>query len=268
MARNEEKAQSMLNRWLAYKQDLRKSNRPPPQKRPALPTECSTVQDCERWRMQIIRDLSKKVSEIQNESLGEQRIRDLNDELNKLLREKGHWERRILELGGPNYMKVDRIGDDALVTNIEASEGEHRGYSVKYFGAAKKLPEVKEKFQKKNSAPKRQRVDPFKGIDAEYYGYRDDEDPILEKAEQEAENRGLEEAMKEWEKKHKSNKSNGKESLPKHFDEKVPVPSKEDMEKLVIKKRKEELLKKYVSEGLSIDLEKQKVDVESVTVIQ
>lgn len=35
--------------------------------------------------------------------LGEFRIRDLNDEINKLLREKGHWEVRIKELGGPDY---------------------------------------------------------------------------------------------------------------------------------------------------------------------
>eukprot|EP00967_Tisochrysis_lutea_P060164 scaffold76870_cov20-Tisochrysis_lutea.AAC.3 len=33
------------------------------------------------------------------------RIRDLNDEINKLIREKGHWERRIVELGGPDYSK-------------------------------------------------------------------------------------------------------------------------------------------------------------------
>ena len=35
--------------------------------------------------------------------LGEFRIRDLNDEINKLIREKRHWEERILELGGPDY---------------------------------------------------------------------------------------------------------------------------------------------------------------------
>lgn len=28
-------------------------------------------------------------------------IRDLNDEINKLLRERRHWEKRIVELGGP-----------------------------------------------------------------------------------------------------------------------------------------------------------------------
>ena len=33
------------------------------------------------------------------------RIRDLNDEINKLIREKGHWETRIVELGGPDYAK-------------------------------------------------------------------------------------------------------------------------------------------------------------------
>lgn len=35
--------------------------------------------------------------------LGEFRIRDLNDEINKLLREKRHWEDRIKELEGPDY---------------------------------------------------------------------------------------------------------------------------------------------------------------------
>jgi len=35
--------------------------------------------------------------------LGEFKIRDLNDEINKLLREKGHWQDQIKELGGPDY---------------------------------------------------------------------------------------------------------------------------------------------------------------------
>lgn len=37
--------------------------------------------------------------------LGEHKIRDLNDEINKLIREKGHWEDRIKELGGADYKK-------------------------------------------------------------------------------------------------------------------------------------------------------------------
>lgn len=31
----------------------------------------------------------------------------MNDEINKLLREKTHWEARIVELGGPDYNVID-----------------------------------------------------------------------------------------------------------------------------------------------------------------
>ena len=30
----------------------------------------------------------------------------MNDEINKLMREKGHWERRIVELSGPDYSVI------------------------------------------------------------------------------------------------------------------------------------------------------------------
>ena len=53
--------------------------------------------------VQIIRDISKSVTAIQNAGLGEFRIRDLNDHINKLLREKKHWENRLRELGGKSY---------------------------------------------------------------------------------------------------------------------------------------------------------------------
>ena len=35
------------------------------------------------------------MSLIQNEGLDEHKVRDLNDSINKLMREKGHWERQI-----------------------------------------------------------------------------------------------------------------------------------------------------------------------------
>jgi hypothetical protein len=46
------------------------------------------------------------VSTIQNAGLGEHRIRDLNDDINRLIREKNHWEERIKDLGGPDYRKT------------------------------------------------------------------------------------------------------------------------------------------------------------------
>lgn len=36
-------------------------------------------------------------------SLGEYKLRDLNDDINKLLREKKHWDEHIKNLGGPDF---------------------------------------------------------------------------------------------------------------------------------------------------------------------
>jgi pre-mRNA-splicing factor ISY1 len=105
MARNEEKAQSMLNRFVQGKID---ALRGPKEKRPYLASLCETLPEAERWRNQILGEVAKNVSMIQNTSLGEFKIRDMNDHINKLLREKRHWERRIVELGGPNYFAVSR----------------------------------------------------------------------------------------------------------------------------------------------------------------
>ena len=45
----------------------------PRQKRPYLATECHDLVEADRWRQQIIREIGKKVMEIQNVGLGEHR---------------------------------------------------------------------------------------------------------------------------------------------------------------------------------------------------
>ena len=51
--------------------------------------------------------------------LGEFKLRDLNDEINKLLREKGHWEERIVELGGPDYkVQCFAVGASVVVVVV------------------------------------------------------------------------------------------------------------------------------------------------------
>ena len=94
-------------------------------RRPRMASSVSSLKDCERWRGEIVREISRKVSKIQdgesfgtNESstgpdgipsevgLTDYEIRDLNDEINKLMREKGHWERQIVTLGGANYRRA------------------------------------------------------------------------------------------------------------------------------------------------------------------
>lgn len=39
-------------------------------------------------------------------------VRDLNDEINKLMREKRHWENQIVALGGANYRRNVAMVDD------------------------------------------------------------------------------------------------------------------------------------------------------------
>lgn len=275
MARNQEKAQSTLNRWLAYKQDLARGGTGSsqttfrPQRRPNLASNCDSVSECEKWRMQILREVGKKIMEIQNESLGEQRIRDLNDEINKLLREKGHWERRIIELGGPNYRKYERIADEALLKelNPEASlQDEQRGYTYKYFGAAKNLPGVKDLYLKKQENSKRLKLPgQMKGIDAEYYGYKSDQDIELQVLEQEAERNLLEAAVKQWEKDQSGKTNASPAGIEAEVDmTNVPVPTRDQMEKALVQRRKAELMKRYMSDELASSLEQEKEQVEVV----
>ena len=105
MARPEEKAQAMLNKWVRMRDESDPTSSlsrslAHRQKRPHLASQCEHRADAERYRQQIIREISDKVAKIQNEGLGEHAIRDLNDGINKLIREKYHWNRRIKELVG------------------------------------------------------------------------------------------------------------------------------------------------------------------------
>ena len=154
MARNAEKANLMLNKWTAMKSastaaslglDGKGGGRggDREKRRPYLASECKVLPEAERWRLDIIHDVARRMSDVQNAGLGEARLRDLNDEINKLLREKGHWERQIKALGGPDHSQRGGAGGaDASAAGWELPGA--RGY--KYFGAARELPGVKELF--------------------------------------------------------------------------------------------------------------------------
>ncbi|EGB11323.1 hypothetical protein AURANDRAFT_13578, partial [Aureococcus anophagefferens] len=172
MARNEEKAQQMLNKWVTMKQEFNAGNIA--ERRPFLATDCKSLADCEKWRLQIMREITRKVAEIQNQGLGEHKIRDLNDTINKLLREKGHWQFRIRDLGGPDYNALEPKALDAEGRPLPGGGG------YKYFGAARDLPGVKELFEAPPPVKKRRtRGDMFKHVTPDYYGFRDDNDPSL-----------------------------------------------------------------------------------------
>ena len=60
----------MLNRWLAGKQQEVKGDR---EKRPYLASECHDLNEADKWRQQILREIGRKVMDIQNAGLGEHR---------------------------------------------------------------------------------------------------------------------------------------------------------------------------------------------------
>ncbi|GAA5847292.1 hypothetical protein JCM3766R1_003939 [Sporobolomyces carnicolor] len=201
VARNEEKAQSMLYRFreaqaaelgLAQKTD----------RRPRVAASCKDLRQCERWRGEILREISRKVSKIQDAGLTDYEIRDLNDQINKLLREKWHWENQIIALGGANYKRA--AGKNQTGDGREAPG--QRGY--KYFGRAKELPGVRELFA--TSAANEQELESYKNVKGslydnaprEYYGDASEQGPLGEKLlqlERKAEQAAWEEAIENLE---------------------------------------------------------------------
>jgi len=268
MARNAEKAQSMLNRWRTMKKDesmkLTHSIREQFEKLPRKPAEAMTVSEAERARMSLLRHIGQRVMEIQNESLGEVRIRDLNDNINRLLQRKAEWEQRIIELGGPNYLKYDRIAEEQDAENVR---GKYR-----YFGAARNLPEVKEMFQDKSLPPAKKSKYDYKtaGINLNYFGYDEENDKTLELIEQQSEQKALERAKKGYEQEqNKPQNPDDQSQIITNTDfetlgNKISLPSKNDIEQAVVEKRKEDLIRKYASDSLISSLETSKKDLESV----
>jgi len=192
MARNSEKAMTALARW---RQAQLKEQRgfDPDERRPHIVTECTDLKKCEKWRIKVIKEVAKKVSQIQNAGLGEFKIRDMNDEINKLLREKLRWEQQIIDLGGKDYR---RFGPKMLTNEGKEVPG-NRGY--KYFGAAKDLPGVRELFQGDiPNVAKKSRAELAKDVDADYFGYMDEDDGILIPLEEAEERISRVEAVARW----------------------------------------------------------------------
>jgi pre-mRNA-splicing factor ISY1 len=182
MARNSEKAHSMLFRFRAAQAaeagiiDISRT------RRPKLITSVTSIPVCEKWRGQVLKEISRKVTKIQDEALSDYQIRDLNDEINKAMREKYMWEKQIRDLGGPNYMRGGRVLDE------EGREVPGGGKGYRYFGRAKELPGVKELFERQerpeddDGARKggEKRSELRQKVDAGYYGYNlDEEDGTL-----------------------------------------------------------------------------------------
>ncbi|KAI9659292.1 MAG: NineTeen Complex (NTC) component [Bathelium mastoideum] len=178
MARNSEKAQSMLFRFRAAQAASLGILDAGRTRRPKAITSVDSVPTCEKWRGQVLKEISRKVTKIQDPSLSDYQLRDLNDEINKLMREKYMWEVQIRQLGGPNYMRGGRLVD------ADGREVPGGGKGYRYFGRARELPGVKEMFEvtrskaedEEEGRPMEKRADLRRAVDAAYYGYNLDEE--------------------------------------------------------------------------------------------
>lgn len=247
MSRNEEKSQSMLSRYLQAKKEGG-----PGKRRPYLARLCDDVDEAEKWRRQVLGDIRRRVSEIQNEGLDDVRARELNDSINKLLRERRHWERQVVFLGGRDHSKkrrreAEEAGDDVF---------QHNGYF--YFGAARRLPGVMELIERqrrlKEDGTERKgesKETLEKRVGKDYFGYMDDEDGSLDKIEKEAEEKQILVFSRAWENENEGRKDAEWDSSYLAFVGKKPeMNCEEEVQRLVLERRKMEMLEELQADDM------------------
>lgn len=250
MARPEEKANAMMNKWVAMK-DAGNAPKTQRKRRPYLASECSVLEEAERWRRQLIREVSELISKIQNPGLGEHAIRDMNDEINKKMREKHHWNLRIKELGGPDFIEIER---KQQLENISDQTEVMGTGGYKYFGAAKDLPGVKEVFLRaqKQRMGKRKRADIFKNVTPDYYGWRDEEDGVLVEIERNAQEEAEREIYMRRNDYRRMKEERGENPADEETDDdediaglgQLEVPSQELIAQAILQQKKKALLER------------------------
>jgi len=244
MAPPAEKTRAMLNKWVKMREQGNEDNTNLParkSRRPHLANDCEHLADAEYYRSQIIREISAKIAKIQNPGLGEHALRDLNDEINKRMREKYHWNKRIKELGGVDYIVLERK------KQIEEGTAVVEGPIYRYYGAAKDLPGVRELLAKQEAKWKKKiwkKKELHKRVTPDYFGWRDEEDGILVELEAKQ--------VQKIDMDH-NNQINTKrqKQIPMDDDDNdddkdyLDVPSPEDIAQVLFEHKKRELLFKF-----------------------
>jgi len=224
----------MLNKWVKMREEGNiTTSAPRQQKRPYLASECEHLADAEYYRNQIVREITALISKIQNPGLGEHALRDMNDEINKKLREKYHWNKQILKLGGLDYNAMER--------KRQVEEGDPQaglgGNTYRYFGAAKDLPGVQEILNKQAQKSVKKR-DMTKQITPDYFGWRDEEDGVLVELEEQV----IQDYMKQ-----NKNQKRSRAVLEQDIDDEdyLNVPKVAEVEQLLLEEKKKAMLAKF-----------------------
>ena len=260
----------LFSKWDQFRRDSASGLANKGKGRPSFTQDCDSITDAEKFRRELIREVTKKISAIHNASLGEHRIRELNDEINKMMSKKYQWERRIRELGGQDYTKMKTALYDIEGKALPGAP------HYKYYGAAKELPGVRELFneeeeffQARRNKKKASRniSELYKNITPDYYGFRDDDDGVLIPKEATRQVKRINTSLNEFrDKKHKLEEeikeSNG------HFggNELTRITDKGDIDELhflLDRKFRENYIEKMI-ENNQVALEQSKTPVSSI----
>lgn len=162
---NHEKSQALVGRFrdaMLIQAGLR---RDPFDASHSDPLACTSVSVCIQNRLQISREIGRKLLRLQDTTLDHVQIRLLNDEVNKLVKLFDQWNYRIRQLGGGKEVKV------VYEQGLEVLQ--KRGY--KFFGRAKELEEAQrpdtEKEKKDNDALIHKKEQILARVDDFYFGH-------------------------------------------------------------------------------------------------
>jgi pre-mRNA-splicing factor ISY1 len=159
-----------------------------------------------------------------------------------------------------------------------------KGGAYRYYGAAKKLPGVRELLEASSADNNKRAVRTIeqiqRSIDMSYFGYLDDVDGVLEKLEAVAEKRTLEESIEAFEERKRQKLDNSEaedvaQVIPsvlvqpgsrktidlsaKHLH--LHLPSQETINSLILERRKRDLLAQYSSPELLAQLKETEAEI-------
>lgn len=142
MSRNKEKSGSLLNRYYAQQGPQILTDRP------RRVNSIKDISEAEQYRAMCIKEINRDLTRINDAFINEYEIRDLNDKLNALMREKRSWEHQIKYLGGSDYLQMSSLNNDRSSILIKGQ---------RYFGRARELPDIKALIKLKREEENRQK---------------------------------------------------------------------------------------------------------------
>lgn len=179
MSRNKEKAQAGLNRYHDIKSKEAGVLESNPSLRPKYVQNVKSLPQAEKWRSTVLSEISVKLTRISDQATSDFQLRELNDSLNKLFKEKRAWEYHIKALGGNDYITYNKDFSNAGVYGEYVDDSGNKVKGYRYFGRAKDLPDIKPLLESKSKEngdalkgriPKKQ----VKDLPYSYYGFYED----------------------------------------------------------------------------------------------